>query len=616
MAVAVLFIFVTIAKSSVALHASVELATGIAEFESLTLEQQIELTEQTLYTDLSKVELLLVVIIPRLDFGSKNQRHRVRLLQAYLALSTGEVTLADDLLEKIQLDHPGASTLARLLYLRSRVAQFRNDYLTAFNYLNKADLLPKDQISINNQFYLLMLAADLNSIAARYNAAIDYIEQAIALAQQLDDLDLICFALAGIPSVLVEMKNHNTLELESNKAIAACEKSESKVLQANIYLDFSHVYFDRGNYKLQQQLLKRAIDIFGQYSTEFNIPPAKLLLVNSYIADRQLVRAEFLLNELFEFVAQEWGESEAKLLYLAKSSLLEQQGLTDKALLYYKKYLALAQQERQSGMLTHVAYLQAQFDSKINIELTKVSELEQQYIAGVSKVASLQVWLLLVGATLLLSIPAYGLTFYHRRKKISVIEADNFDELTSVYHFEQGLQQARTMLHSQRHSFEYYGVATVDIDSMKSINHSFNHDFGDRLIRAFATEIKNIFADCGVITRVRRNDFVIFCSINDQSEFTRRLTQVQLRLGNLIIDRHNPNATCSIGYAVEAVAVDTDISDLCSQLVGKASIASRHAKLNGGNRWTRYDESIAIHYAHEYQIDKYCDPVSNDVEPF
>ena len=91
-------------------------------------------------------------------------------------------------------------------------------------------------------------------------------------------------------------------------------------------------------------------------------------------------------------------------------------------------------------------------------------------------IGRLEIYLSVALSLFILSIPAYLLTYYNPfyRKKLRVIEGGLFDDLTAVYHFEEGLKRAKKSILSVDVSDKYYAVVTIDIDYMKAINHSFN----------------------------------------------------------------------------------------------------------------------------------------------
>ena len=76
--------------------------------------------------------------------------------------------------------------------------------------------------------------------------------------------------------------------------------------------------------------------------------------------------ATTLLSELFFYINDIWGEKERKELYLAQSFLLEQQQKHVEALVFFKKYLAIEEQDTRENLMIQPVYYQAQFDSKIN----------------------------------------------------------------------------------------------------------------------------------------------------------------------------------------------------------------------------------------------------------
>ena len=328
--------------------------------------------------------------------------------------------------------------------------------------------------------------------------------------------------------------------------------------------------------------------------------------------------ATTLLSELFFYINDIWGEKERKELYLAQSFLLEQQQKHVEALVFFKKYLAIEEQDTRENLMIQPVYYQAQFDSKINSQISKIAIAEQQYLNIISVVGNLEVWLFVVISLLALTMPMYGLTFYHRRQKILIVDGGKFDDLTNVFIFEQGVHKARSFIKEQHQSISHYAVITVDIDMMKSINHSYDYDFGDLFLRSFAHSLDKIFGSIGIITRVRRNDFVIFIAVNSETEVISLIEQIHGQLDNLVIGKHRPNATCSVGFSCFNMKSYDKTSDLCTHLVGQASIALRYSKSSGGNKWTKYDKDLAskITIANHYLDDDDDDQTDIYFQPF
>ena len=376
-------------------------------------------------------------------------------------------------------------------------------------------------------------------------------------------------------------------------------------------MDFAGTLLEKKQYSKHQNIIHKAIDIYIENHNLFNVPAAKLELVFSYISQKDLVSAQQMLDELS---SMEWTEDQRKELYRTQAMLFEKGGQESQALFYYKKYLAIELNYIDTDSQKKLAYSQAQFDSKLNNQVAEFTNIELETLRHNFTIGRLEIYLSVVLALLILSIPAYCLTYYNPfyRKKLTVIEGGLFDDLTAVYHFEEGLKRAKKLILSVDVSDKYYAVVTIDIDYMKAINHSFNYDFGDRFIRVFAANIKTIYIGKGIITRVQRNDFVIFLLIDQLIEIDTLLTDTHLFLKKLEIDGYCPNATCSIGYSVKSINAESDLSSLCTSLVGQASIALRFAKYHGGDQSTLYNSDLISNES--LLIMKTADEYKNDDE--
>ena len=560
-------------------------------FATLNFEGKLKLTEDSLYLNPSLSPEFVANIKPLINTYPINIQHRFLLVEAYLALGSSNTDLASQYLEIIQRQNPSVNVLARMLYLQARIAQYLDDLVLAFDYLNSAQQIPKEQLSLPNQMFLLMLSADLNDVVNRVELALSYASMAKTVIAPMKNSDLNCFAMSGYAQIVAHAKQYEQLKTVVNEAISYCQMGQNKFILADIYMDFATTLLEKKQYSEHQRIIYKAIDIYIENHYFLNVPAAKLELVFSYISQNDLVSAQQILDELS---SMEWTEGQRKELYRAQAILFEKGGLESQALFFYKKYLAIELDDIDTDIQKKLAYTQAQFDSKLNNQVAEFSNVELETLMLNFTIGRLEIYLSVALSLFILSIPAYLLTYYNPfyRKKLRVIEGGLFDDLTAVYHFEEGLKRAKKSILSVDVSDKYYAVVTIDIDYMKAINHSFNYDFGDRFIRVFAANIKTIYIGKGIITRVQRNDFVIFLLIDQLIEIDTLLTDTHLFLKKLEIDGYCPNATCSIGYSVKSINAESDLSSLCTSLVGQASIALRFAKYHGGDQSTLYNSEL------------------------
>lgn len=86
----------------------------------------------------------------------------------------------------------------------------------------------------------------------------------------------------------------------------------------------------------------------------------------------------------------------------------------------------------------------------------------------------------------------------------------------------------------------------LDVDDFKSINDTFGHAVGDRVLKGIAVNLKDIFADCGPVGRVSGDEFAVLLQQPfDEQALAQRLDDFLTRISGLIPD--GPAVSCSIG---------------------------------------------------------------------
>ena len=120
----------------------------------------------------------------------------------------------------------------------------------------------------------------------------------------------------------------------------------------------------------------------------------------------------------------------------------------------------------------------------------------------------------------------------------------------------------------------------LDLDNLKTVNDTFGHGVGDRLILAFAREISTALPPEGVATRKSGDEFVLYLPQTDRSEAAifaeafLRSAAVPRQVGTAQIGLY-----CSIG-----IAIDVDGTRSVAWLTDQADLAMLCAKRNGRAR--------------------------------
>jgi diguanylate cyclase (GGDEF)-like protein len=127
-------------------------------------------------------------------------------------------------------------------------------------------------------------------------------------------------------------------------------------------------------------------------------------------------------------------------------------------------------------------------------------------------------------------------------------------------------------------------VLIVDLDQFKSINDTFGHEVGDRVLKATSTELKALNLSAG---RLGGEEFAVLmkASLDDAKEAAEHLRK---SISNIIVpaDTEAIKITCSIGVT-EWVSGDT-----VDSILRRADIALYEAKRSGRNCVIAADEFL------------------------
>ena len=84
----------------------------------------------------------------------------------------------------------------------------------------------------------------------------------------------------------------------------------------------------------------------------------------------------------------------------------------------------------------------------------------------------------------------------------------SYDQLTNIYNRRKFFELAQSMFESEKENL--YAVM-IDIDKFKSINDTYGHDVGDKVIRLLAQTINKMIDKDSIFGRLGGEEFAIFC---------------------------------------------------------------------------------------------------------
>lgn len=128
----------------------------------------------------------------------------------------------------------------------------------------------------------------------------------------------------------------------------------------------------------------------------------------------------------------------------------------------------------------------------------------------------------------------------------------------------------------------------IDIDDFKSINDTFGHACGDKVIKFLADTLNHLFRQYDIVSRIGGDEFMVFMkSCDSVDKVLEKANALNQTLSDFHVDGHDFHVSTSIGCAFYPTAGET-----YEELVEKADMAMYVGKRNGKKHIEFYNESM------------------------
>lgn len=175
----------------------------------------------------------------------------------------------------------------------------------------------------------------------------------------------------------------------------------------------------------------------------------------------------------------------------------------------------------------------------------------------------------------------------HASTAMEIMNELQYDSLTGVYNKKTITEYAKKRISEEKE--KRIVIAILDVDHFKSVNDTFGHLYGDKMLARVGGRLKEIVGEDGVIGRIGGDEFmIVFNGLDDDQVLRGMLRAIRTQIKwEFAEDFENLSITCSIGASIFPVN-GRDYEDLFK----KADCCLYIAKEKGRDRYVFFRDEM------------------------
>lgn len=237
---------------------------------------------------------------------------------------------------------------------------------------------------------------------------------------------------------------------------------------------------------------------------------------------------------------------------------------------------------------TGIELLEAIKKTSLDSSIILLTGLEEEFIANEAMKAGASDFLSKDDITAKLLERTIRYSIHHKKMGKERDYLAHHDSLTGLVNRALFFNRLNHQLERIHRQAEGSAILYIDIDAFKSINDAYGHEFGDSVLKEFASRLSESVRSCDTISRLGGDEFVILLENLDQAN-AHLVSQKILKSfdGSLLINSVNLYVTVSIGMKFFK---GEDLT--ANQLLVQADQALYVAKHEGKKTYRNYNASM------------------------
>jgi diguanylate cyclase len=212
-----------------------------------------------------------------------------------------------------------------------------------------------------------------------------------------------------------------------------------------------------------------------------------------------------------------------------------------------------------------------------------ISHIPQEKLNSDTRNLLLKLFIMAAGLFLLTSIPSWIIAKAIVRRKLHQLDlyrSVNYDKLTDLPNRSLFYDRsAQTLNQSVRYNRKF-ALMFIDLDGFKSVNDTFGHDAGDKLLIETARRLSDCLRDSDTVARIGGDEFTVILHSIPGPENAKTVAQKIIKELSIPfkINGHEPQIGASIG-----ISLYPDSGNDIDTLLKNADEAMYRAKMDGKN---------------------------------
>jgi diguanylate cyclase (GGDEF)-like protein len=152
-----------------------------------------------------------------------------------------------------------------------------------------------------------------------------------------------------------------------------------------------------------------------------------------------------------------------------------------------------------------------------------------------------------------------------------------YDALTGLLNRTYGIKRIEELFNEYKRNKEPFSIVFIDVDSLKKINDTMGHSYGDLVLQEIASSIKSTIRQTDYAIRWGGDEFLILLRNTDYDNAEKVIKKIDDRISA------SSNGRFSVSYGVEAVSEYTTTYDKLIETADIKMYANKYSKRRGGN---------------------------------